>query len=85
MLRGTLAELAERTQAGVLGEVTLVIEGRRAAAGQATPAEAAARVAELEAEGRARKDAIAGAARELSLPRRMVYDAVIASRSRPGP
>ena len=81
VLRGTLAELAERTKAGVLGEVTLVVQGHRAAAGQATQAEAAARVAELEADGHARKDAIAGAARELGLPRRTVYDAVVASRS----
>ena len=81
VLRGTLAELAERTEAGVLGEITLVVEGRRAAAARATPAAAAGRVAELEADGQARKEAIAAAARELGLPRRAVYDAVIASRS----
>ncbi len=83
VLRGTLAELAERTKAGVLGEITLVVEGRRAAASQATPAEAAARVAELEADGLHRKTAITTAARELGLPRRVVYDGVIAGRSGP--
>jgi 16S rRNA (cytidine1402-2'-O)-methyltransferase len=83
VLRGTLAELAERTKAGVLGEITLVIQGRPAAAGHATPAEAAARVAELEADGQSRKDAITTAARELGLPRRVVYDGVVASRSKP--
>ncbi len=83
VLRGTLAELAERTQAGVLGEITLVVEGHRASTALATPAEAAARVAELESDGQPRKDAIAAAARELGLPRRTVYDAVIASRSGP--
>ena len=81
VLRGTLAELAERTQAGVLGEITLVVEGQRGAARQATAAEAGARVAELEADGQPRKDAIAAAARELGLPRRVVYDAVIAGRA----
>ncbi|MGO8956959.1 MAG: 16S rRNA (cytidine(1402)-2'-O)-methyltransferase [Streptosporangiaceae bacterium] len=83
VLRGTLAGLAERTKAGVLGEITLVVEGHRAAAGQATPADAAARVAALEADGQARKDAIATAAKELGLPRRVVYDGVVASRSAP--
>ncbi len=83
VLRGTLAQLTERTQAGVLGEITLVVAGRRAEAGDATPADAAARVARLEAAGLARKEAIASTARELGLPRRVVYDAVIASRSEP--
>ena len=82
VLRGTLAELAERTKAGVLGEITLVVEGSKAAAGHATPAEAAARVAELEAAGLDRKAAIITAARELGLPRRFVYDRVVASRAR---
>jgi 16S rRNA (cytidine1402-2'-O)-methyltransferase len=81
VLRGTLAELAERTKAGVLGEVTLVVEGRKVAASQVTPAEAAARVAELEADGVDRKAAMITAARELGLPRRVVYDAVVASRA----
>jgi 16S rRNA (cytidine1402-2'-O)-methyltransferase len=85
VLRGTLADLAERTKAGVLGEITLVVEGSRAAASQSTPAEAAARVAELEADGLDRKAAISTAARQLGLPRRVVYDGVIAGRSRPAP
>jgi 16S rRNA (cytidine1402-2'-O)-methyltransferase len=85
VLRGTLADLAERTKEGVLGEITLVVEGRRATASQATPAEAAARVAELEADGLDRKAAMTTAARELGLPRRVVYDAVIAGRSGPAP
>ena len=83
VLRGTLAELAERTKAGVLGEITLVVEGSKAAASQASSAEAAAWVAELEAAGLDRKQAIITAARELGLPRRVVYDGVIASRSSP--
>jgi 16S rRNA (cytidine1402-2'-O)-methyltransferase len=85
VLRGTLADLAERTKAGVLGEITLVVEGRKAAASPATPVEAAVRVAELEADGLDRKAAIISAARELGLPRRVVYDGVIAARSERAP
>jgi 16S rRNA (cytidine1402-2'-O)-methyltransferase len=75
--RGTLAELAAWAQPGVLGEITLVVEGAPAPVALATPAEAAARVAEREESGIARKVAIAAVASEYGLPKREVYDAVV--------
>jgi 16S rRNA (cytidine1402-2'-O)-methyltransferase len=91
--RGTLGELADWAAAGVLGEITLVIDGARAVAGGApgrTPAEAAAdaaaEVARREADGVARKAAIAAVATEHGLRKRIVYDAVVArgKAARPG-
>ena len=79
--RGTLAELAESTAGGVLGEVTLVVGGASAASQQASPADAAAAVASRESGGQPRKDAIAAVAKELRLPKRTVYDAVVAARA----
>jgi 16S rRNA (cytidine1402-2'-O)-methyltransferase len=79
--RGTLGELAAWAAGGVLGEVTLVVEGagRPGAAGQPlrSPEEAAAEVAAQVAAGVTRKDAIVAVARESGLARRVVYDAVV--------
>jgi len=82
VLRGTLGQLANQVKDGILGEITLVIAGASAVI-SATPGEAAAHVAERERGGQPRKEAIVAVARELGLPRREVYDAVLASR-RPG-
>jgi 16S rRNA (cytidine1402-2'-O)-methyltransferase len=78
VIRGTLADLAAKLAEGVLGEVTLVVAGAPPAQNAATPAQAAATVAERELGGQSRKEAIAAVARELGLPRREVYDAVVA-------
>jgi len=80
--RGTLAELAEYTRDGVLGEVTLVVAGGQAPAGRASGAEVADLVAERELEGLPRKEAIAAVARELGVPKREVYNAVVAGKPR---
>ena len=48
------------------------------ARGRRTPAAAAVAVAGREAAGQSRKDAIVAVAREVGLPRRAVYDAVVA-------
>jgi 16S rRNA (cytidine1402-2'-O)-methyltransferase len=87
--RGTLGDLADWAAGGVLGEVTIVIAG---AAGGATaaaerrasadPGLAAKAVAERQAAGMSRKDAIAAVAAEFGLPKRAVYDAVIAQKQR---
>jgi 16S rRNA (cytidine1402-2'-O)-methyltransferase len=79
--RGGLAELAEWAEAGVRGEVTVVVGGASAGSGlSAEPAELAARVARLEAEGQPRKAAMAAVAAQAGVPKRVVYDAVLAAR-----
>lgn len=79
--RGGLAELAEWSADGVRGEVTVVVGGAPAGAEATTdPAELAARVARLETEGQPRKAAMAAVAAQAGVPRRVVYDAVLAAR-----
>jgi 16S rRNA (cytidine1402-2'-O)-methyltransferase len=78
--RGTLPELAERFSGEVLGEVTVVVEGAVPIAVEVTSDELARLVAVREASGEPRKDAIAGVAQELGVPKRDVYDAVVAGR-----
>ena len=76
--RGTLGELAEWAAGGLLGEVTLVVAGRDPAPAMDAAA-AAAEVAAREAAGTPRKEAIAAVAAESGLPRRDVYNAVVAA------
>jgi 16S rRNA (cytidine1402-2'-O)-methyltransferase len=83
VIRGTLASLAADLADGVLGEVTLVISGAERPAGPVPADEAWAAVAEREARGQPRKEAIGTVARELGVPKREVYDAVVA-RGRSG-
>ena len=78
--RGTLGRLAAWARGGVLGEITVVVAGATAARAMATVEHAAALVAEREAAGAVRKEAIAAVARELGLPKRDVYAAVVARR-----
>ena len=77
--RGTLTELAQWAQQGVLGEITLVVAGAGGAGPPATAdvGSAAAKVAAAEQAGSTRKEAITLVAAELGLPRRAVYDAVV--------
>lgn len=79
--RGGLGELADWAAEGVLGEVTLVVEG--APTGPGGPVDAAALAAEVaarEAAGTDRKTAITEVARSVGVPRRQVYEAVVTSR-----
>jgi 16S rRNA (cytidine1402-2'-O)-methyltransferase len=79
--RGSLAELAEWAAGGdVLGETTIVVHGAPPAATATTPEQAAGLVAEREAAGVPRKEAIAAVARELGVPKREVYAAVVAGQ-----
>ena len=80
--RGTLAELAARFAGEVRGEITVVVEGAAEPVVASTPVELARLVAVREASGEARKEAIAGVARELGVPRRDVYDAVVSAKAR---
>ena len=76
VIRGTVGDLAQWAAGGVLGEVTIVVAGAPRAP-RADPAEAAGEVAAREQAGTPRKTAIAEVARELGLPKRQVYDAVV--------
>jgi 16S rRNA (cytidine1402-2'-O)-methyltransferase len=80
--RGPLGELAGWAQARpVLGEITLVVAGAPDDGPRRTPAEAAEEVARRAGAGEARKAAISAVAQESGLPRRAVYDAVIARKN----
>jgi len=83
--RGSLADLADRFSGEVRGEVTLVVEGAAAPVVESSPRELARLVAVREGTGEPRKEAIAGVAQELGVPRREVYDAVLAAKSVVGP
>lgn len=76
--RGTLGDLAEWARGEVRGELTLVVAGAPDEPAETTPRALAQEVADREAAGTARKDAIAETARERGVPKRAVYDAVVA-------
>ncbi len=84
--RGTLTELAAWAKRGVLGEITLVVAGAPARSRRSpgepgwadSVAAAVAEVAARQAAGMPRKLAIAAVAAETGLPRREVYNAVVA-------
>ena len=81
--RGTLAELAAWAAGGLLGEITVVVEGAPAAGRGADAGDVSAAVAEVSrrvAGGLSRKDAIAAVAAETGVPRNRVYDAVVSPR-----
>jgi 16S rRNA (cytidine1402-2'-O)-methyltransferase len=78
--RGSLGELAEWARGEVRGEITVVIAGAPAAAAETGPEELATAVAERERAGQPRKDAIAEVARERGVPKRAVFDAVVAAK-----
>ncbi len=80
--RGDLALLAAGA-ADARGEITLVVAGAPPVAADVTPAELAAEVASREAAGLTRKDAIADVARSSGVPKRTVFDAVVAAKSAP--
>ncbi|MGW6912830.1 16S rRNA (cytidine(1402)-2'-O)-methyltransferase [Kitasatospora sp. NPDC054939] len=80
--RGPIGELAAWAAEGVKGEITVVVAGAPPAAPQElTPAELARLVAVREEAGERRKEAIAAVAAELSLPKREVFDAVVAAKN----
>jgi 16S rRNA (cytidine1402-2'-O)-methyltransferase len=85
VLRGSLAEVAERLQANrPRGELTLVVGGAPASRPSAAGAtDLAAEVATLVAGGASTRDAVAAVARVSGTPRRTVYQAVIDVRGEP--
>jgi 16S rRNA (cytidine1402-2'-O)-methyltransferase len=80
--RGGLAELAEWAAGGVKGEITLVVAGAADVPVHLSADEIAVAVAEEEAAGATRKDAIRAVVVRTGLPRRTVYDAVVAAKPR---
>jgi 16S rRNA (cytidine1402-2'-O)-methyltransferase len=79
--RGPLDELVSWAGDGVRGEVTLVVAGAEPAeAGGVEPAELASRVAAREEAGEPRKEAIAAVAEQSGVPKRTVFDAVVAAK-----
>lgn len=81
--RGPLRELAAWAAQGVRGEITVVVAGAAAGRGAAGAdvGELVRRVAAREAAGQRRKEAIAEVAREAGLPKREVFDAVVAAKT----
>ena len=83
VVRDRLGSLAAWAADGVRGEITIVVGGAPARP-EVVPgaAELADRVAVLEAAGVARKEAIAEVARSSGVPKRAVFDAVVAAKPR---
>jgi 16S rRNA (cytidine1402-2'-O)-methyltransferase len=77
--RGSLGELAEWAAGDVRGEITLVVAGATEAEAPDT-AGLAEDVAAREAAGESRKEAIAAIAAQRNVPKRTVFDAVVATK-----
>ena len=79
VIRTTLGEAVERyTAAPPKGEFVLIVAGAEPEEKEvATETDAAARVAQLMADGQSRKDAVKQTAKELNLPKNVVYDAAL--------
>ncbi|MEN8655746.1 16S rRNA (cytidine(1402)-2'-O)-methyltransferase [Streptomyces sp. 21So2-11] len=79
--RGPLKALAEWAADGVRGEITVVVEGAPDAVLDLDPAELVRRVQVREEAGERRKEAIVSVAAEVGLPKREVFDAVVAAKN----
>jgi len=80
--RGPLGELAEWAAEGVRGEITVVVEGAgEKAAEELDATELVRRVRVREEAGERRKEAIAAVAAEAGVPKREVFDAVVAAKN----
>ena len=76
VVRGTFAELVLWSNREILGEITLVIAGA-APLPQTSPEQWVALVQTRVEVGESQRDAIAAVAREIGVPKRDVYDAVL--------
>jgi 16S rRNA (cytidine1402-2'-O)-methyltransferase len=79
VVRGTLAELVAWSDKEILGEITLVVAGADPLP-ETSPGEWVTLVATRVEIGESQRDAIAAVARELGVPKRDVYDAVLAEQ-----
>ncbi|MER7171486.1 16S rRNA (cytidine(1402)-2'-O)-methyltransferase [Streptomyces mesophilus] len=82
--RGGLGELAEWAAEGVRGEITVVVEGAPETFAELDADELVRRVQVREEAGERRKEAIAAVAAEAGLPKREVFDAVVAAKNAAG-
>jgi len=81
-VRGTLREIQEWANSKeILGEITIVISGAEADAKEFTQQMIIDAVRKLENVGMERKEAIAAVALELDLPKREVFDAMVAAKN----
>ncbi|MGW3203017.1 16S rRNA (cytidine(1402)-2'-O)-methyltransferase [Streptomyces sp. NPDC001135] len=79
--RGPLAELARWAAEGVRGEITVVVEGAPETGPEELDAEELVRRVRVREEaGERRKEAIAAVAVEAGVPKRVVFDAVVAAK-----
>lgn len=85
--RGPLKDLAEWAAEGVRGEITVVVEGASDTGEELGADELVRRVQIREEAGERRKEAIAAVAADAGLPKREVFDAVVAAKNaaRTGP
>ncbi|MEU2651054.1 16S rRNA (cytidine(1402)-2'-O)-methyltransferase [Streptomyces albidoflavus] len=80
--RDGLGELAAWAAEGVRGEITIVVEGApEAGPADLDDAELVRRVRDREEAGERRKEAIAAVAAEAGMPKRQVFDAVVAAKN----
>ncbi|RII15003.1 Ribosomal RNA small subunit methyltransferase I [Streptomyces sp. YIM 130001] len=79
--RGPLAELAAWAAEGVRGEITVVVEGAPEVTEELDAGELVRRVQVREEAGERRKEAIAAVAADAGLPKREVFDAVVAAKN----
>ncbi|NBE54566.1 16S rRNA (cytidine(1402)-2'-O)-methyltransferase [Streptomyces boluensis] len=79
--RGPLGELAAWAAEGVRGEITVVVEGAPESTEELDADELVRRVQVREEAGERRKDAIAAVAANAGLPKREVFDAVVAAKN----
>ncbi len=79
--RGPLGDLALWAAEGVRGEITVVVEGATESGEELDAEELVRRVQVREEAGERRKEAIAAVAAEAGLPKREVFDAVVAAKN----
>ncbi|MDQ1036785.1 16S rRNA (cytidine1402-2'-O)-methyltransferase [Streptomyces sp. V3I8] len=79
--RGPLGELAVWAAEGVRGEITVVVEGAPEVTESLGADELVRRVRVREEAGERRKEAIAAVAADAGLPKREVFDAVVAAKN----
>ena len=81
-VRGNLTTLREWANSkDVLGEITIVVEGALMGAKEMNQEKIVEAVRKLESVGMDRKEAVASIAAELNLPKREVFDAMVAAKN----